>query len=156
MGYLETQLTAQKEGLSVKLPDIESALALVELLIEKREKAEACEGEDNFQVKYNLAENVYGTAQVPSKQNTVMLWLGASVLLEYTLDEAKTLLEKNLASAKDQLEVARRDGRFVRSQITTTEVNIARVHNHGVLLRQKEEEKQASMRAGGKDEKDDE
>ena len=36
--YLESQLTAQKEGLVTKIPDIESALNLVKFLINKREK----------------------------------------------------------------------------------------------------------------------
>jgi len=53
-------------------------------------------------------------------------------MLSYPLDEAITLLETKLAGAKKSLENFKMDLEFLRDQITTMEVNTARVHNWDV------------------------
>merc|ERR1712232_833603 len=55
---------------------------------------------------------------------------------EYTLEEAIELLTKNKENAKVTMKSVEDDMAFLRDQITTTEVNIARTHNFGVKLRQ--------------------
>lgn len=49
--------------------------------------------------RYNLADTIYAKAEVDCSQGIVNLWLGANVMLEYTYDEALTLLtsKENLA-----------------------------------------------------------
>ena len=72
-------------------------------------------------------------------------------MLEYPRDEAIDLLAKNLADAKTALEVTIDDMGFLRDQITTTEVNMARVFNWDVKNRRKikeAEEKEAAKEAG--------
>ena len=96
---------------------------------------------------YQLSENIYASAEIPTENNMLMLWLGANVMLEYTYDEALELLGTNLANAKEQLETIKVDLEFVREQIVTSEVNIARCHNHGVLLRQQEREAEEAKKA---------
>ncbi|CAK0890835.1 unnamed protein product [Prorocentrum cordatum] len=59
-------------------------------------------------------------------------------MLEYTLEEAVDLLRTNEANAKTTLASLDEDVAFLREQITTTEVNIARTHNLGVRRRQQE------------------
>ena len=56
-------------------------------------------------------------------------------MLEYTTDEAHRLIEDKLRSAERALSDAREDLDWLRDQTTVTEVNIARLHNHGVLLK---------------------
>lgn len=56
-------------------------------------------------------------------------------MLEYPLDEAKALLSKNLQSAKNNVASLSTDLEFLRDQITTTEVNMARVYNWDVQRR---------------------
>ena len=56
-------------------------------------------------------------------------------MLEYNYDEAKTLLTKNLESAENTLVSLSSDISFLKDQITTSEVNIARMHNYNVKLR---------------------
>lgn len=56
-------------------------------------------------------------------------------MLEYPIDEAKTLLTKNLQTAEKNLKNLAQDLDFVKDQITTTEVNIARIYNWSVLQR---------------------
>ena len=55
----------------------------------------------------------------------------ANVMLEYTYEEALELLTKNLNNAVDTVESLDADLDFIKDQITTTEVNIARVYNNG-------------------------
>jgi hypothetical protein len=56
-------------------------------------------------------------------------------MVEYTLDEAVTLLRSNLQQAVDYLAQLDSDLAYVRDQINTTEVSVARVYNYDVKLR---------------------
>ena len=71
---------------------------------------------------------------------SVSLWLGANVMLEYGLDEAHELLARNYANAQATVEEVKRDMLALRDKITTTEVSIARVYNHDVGLRRSQRE----------------
>lgn len=71
--------------------------------------------------------------------------LGANVMLEYTFDEAEEMLAANFENATTQQAVNKEEGEFTRDQITTTEVNIARCHNYGVLQRQRQREKNKEL-----------
>ena len=57
-------------------------------------------------------------------------------MLEYTIEEADQLLTKNLETATKNLQQIDKDLDFLRDQITTTEVNMARVYNWDVKRRQ--------------------
>ena len=57
-------------------------------------------------------------------------------MLEFTYEEAKELLQRNLGNAQKTLESTSEDLRFLKDQITTCEVNIARVYNYLVQLKQ--------------------
>ncbi|KAG7233992.1 hypothetical protein INR49_006282 [Caranx melampygus] len=59
-------------------------------------------------------------------------------MLEYDIDEAQALLEKNLSTASRNLETLVDDLDFLRDQFTTVEVNMARVYNWDVKRRSKE------------------
>lgn len=48
----------------------------------------------------------------------------ANVMLEYNIDEAQALLEKNLSTASRNLETLEEDLDYLRDQGTTTEVSI--------------------------------
>jgi len=134
--YMQSSLTAQRASLKAKLPDIVSALDCVNHLVDRKNKAQ--EGETS-EYTYQLSENIWSRAQV-APTNVVGLWLGANVMLEYTLDEAVELLRTNEANAKTTVANLDEDMAFLRDQLTTTEVNIARTHNFNVKLRQKAKE----------------
>eukprot|EP00928_Gymnodinium_smaydae_P007478 TRINITY_DN1268_c0_g1_i1.p1 TRINITY_DN1268_c0_g1~~TRINITY_DN1268_c0_g1_i1.p1 ORF type:complete len:262 (-),score=78.33 TRINITY_DN1268_c0_g1_i1:408-1193(-) len=129
--YMQSSLIAQKSSLKTKLPDITTCLDTVKHLVDKRKNAE--ENEET-EYTYQLCENIYARASVPPGNN-VCLWLGANCMLEYTLDEATELLTTNEANAKTTLKSVEEDIAFLRDQLTTTEVNIARTHNFGVKIR---------------------
>jgi hypothetical protein len=56
-------------------------------------------------------------------------------MLSYPPSEARQLLEDKLRTARTNLENTKQDLLFLREQITTTEVNVARLYNHDVKLR---------------------
>lgn len=56
-------------------------------------------------------------------------------MVEYPLEEAKDVLTNNLNTASKNLQQVSDDLKFLKSQITTTEVNVARVYNYDVKQR---------------------
>jgi len=81
-----------------------------------------------------LNDTLWANATIKSTK-TVNLWLGANVMLEYTLQEAKELLENKLDTNQNALKNVLEDLEFLREQVTTMEVNIARVFNWDVKRR---------------------
>src|SRR4051812_2383652 len=88
--FMESHLVQQQKQLLVKIPDISNALDALRHLINSSSATSSCH--------FELADSVYANAKV-AKENKVMLWLGANVMLEYTYDEAESLLKKNLNNA---------------------------------------------------------
>lgn len=56
-------------------------------------------------------------------------------MLSYEIDEAIALLREKLSNAKTNMATANEDLGYLRDQITTMEVNTARVHNWDVKRR---------------------
>lgn len=67
--------------------------------------------------------------EVPNNTGTVMLWLGANTMVEFPFQDAKQLLENNLKNGRENVANLEKDLDFLKTQITTMEVNLARVHN---------------------------
>lgn len=140
--YTESGLSTQTATVRTKLPEIEGALELVQHLQKKRQEKEAGIFDKDLQVNYMMSENIWAHAEVPLKKDTIMLWLGANTLLEYTFEEAAELLLRNKTHAEEQQVTLREDMSYLKNQIVMTEVNIARCHNYGVLQRQKKREEE--------------
>ncbi|CAI0626225.1 unnamed protein product [Linum tenue] len=83
---------------------------------------------------FEIAEGIYSRASI-DESDSVCLWLGANVMLEYSCEEATALLQKNLENAKASLEVLIADLQFLRDQVTITQVTVARVYNWDVHQR---------------------
>jgi prefoldin subunit 5 len=127
--FMEMNLLQKKKRLRGKLPDIQICLDMIEQLRKYKEK------DTNMETNFLLAHNLYGKATIPPTDK-VCLWLGANVMLEYTVDEAEELLRGNQKTAQTTLEKVDEDLDFLRDQITTTEVNMARLHNWAVKQKQ--------------------
>ncbi|XP_057957330.1 prefoldin subunit 3 isoform X1 [Malania oleifera] len=125
---VEMKLLAQQRDLQAKIPDIEKCLDIVATLQVKKGTGEA------FVADFEVSEGIYSRARVEDS-DSVCLWLGANVMLEYSCDEANALLRKNLENAKASLEVLIADLQFLRDQVTVTQVTIARVYNWDVHQR---------------------
>ncbi|KAJ0006217.1 hypothetical protein NQD34_013490 [Periophthalmus magnuspinnatus] len=129
--YMELNLSQKKLRLKNQIPQMTQTLEILRHMQKKKETTEPME------TRFVLAHNLYCKASVPPTEK-VCLWLGANVMLEYDIDEAQALLEKNLSTASRSLDTVEEDLDFLRDQFTTTEVNMARVYNWDVKRRQKE------------------
>ena len=83
---------------------------------------------------FELGDTLYGKASIPANSK-VGLWLGAGVMLEYEGGEAIEFLEIKLREREEEIGKVVCDLEFVRRQITTMEVNIARMYNYLVQLK---------------------
>lgn len=60
-------------------------------------------------------------------------------MLEYGIDEAQALLDKNLSTAVKNLDSLEEDPDFLQDQFTTTKVSMARVYNLDVKRQNKDD-----------------
>ncbi|KAK3923079.1 Prefoldin subunit 3 [Frankliniella fusca] len=127
--FMEFNLESKKRRLKNQIPDLEKSLKMIVMLQKKQDATE------DMETQFLLSDQVYMKAQI-APTNKVCLWLGANVMLEYTLEDAKNLLTKNIEQAKKNLGYVEHDLYFLRDQFTTTEVNMARVYNWDVKRRQ--------------------
>ena len=119
-------LVSLEQNYDLKIPDIEKSLALVRNLDSQKKDGKS------VTTRYNLADNIYGKAEVDTSVGIVNLWLGANVMLEYTYQEAIDFLETNLNSARTEFKTVKEDLGFVRDQIVTSEVSMTRIFNWDV------------------------
>lgn len=127
--FMEFNLISKRRRLKEQIPDLERSLEMIEKLQEEKSNSQ------DLETQFLLSDQVYAKATIPPTDK-VCLWLGANVMLEYTLDDAQELLVKNIEAAKKNLGFIEHDLDFVRDQFTTTEVNMARVYNWDVKRRQ--------------------
>ncbi|KAL2752106.1 hypothetical protein ACRALDRAFT_1066173 [Sodiomyces alcalophilus JCM 7366] len=131
--FMELNLQKRKTGLKEKIPDIQKTLDSVRFLKLRKDDTEPIE------TTFELNDTLYTNAMIPPTDE-VYIWLGANVMLSYPIDEAETLLESKLSTAKQSLSNCDEDLDFLREQITTMEVAVARVYNWEVVQKRKEKE----------------
>ncbi|ORY98045.1 Prefoldin subunit-domain-containing protein [Syncephalastrum racemosum] len=135
--FMEMNKLQHRKVLEDKIPEIEKTVAMVDFLTEKQAT------EEPIYTDYELNDTLYAKAKIAA-QGTVYLWLGANVMLEYSYEEAKDLLTSKLDTAKTSLKNTIEDLEFLRDQITTMEVNTARVYNWDVKNRRQAREQAAA------------
>lgn len=133
----EQMLLLRRDRLQDRQPEIKSALEAVVGLITQQSKT------DPLLVDFELTENIYAKAAVQDV-DSVNLWLGANVMVEYPLAEAKELLTTQLQACESSLKQVAQDLETVKSNITITEVSMARVFNWDVEQRRKLKAQQAA------------
>eukprot|EP00700_Malawimonas_jakobiformis_P002588 EC724505.1.p1 GENE.EC724505.1~~EC724505.1.p1 ORF type:complete len:195 (+),score=40.89 EC724505.1:37-621(+) len=126
--YVERSLTARRANLKLKVPEIQQTLDAVNFLLSKKD------ADEKVETRFELGTGIFVNAAVQNPK-TVGLWLGANVMVEYTLEEAQALLEENKRAAQETLKQLDEDLAYVRDQVNTTEVSITRVYNFDVKLR---------------------
>ncbi|KAG2876138.1 hypothetical protein PC129_g21372 [Phytophthora cactorum] len=95
---------------------------------------------ETFKRKIPDTQKDLDMASVDCNVGNVCIWLGAQIMVEYPYEEAQELLEKNVATATEKLAQIEEDLSFLRDQVITTEVNIARIFNHDVRRRRQEKD----------------
>ena len=76
---MENSLATRRKRLKAQVPDIKSSLAMIKKLREKKGS------EEDMETQFLLSDQVYAKAVIPPTDK-VCLWLGANVMLEYTLE----------------------------------------------------------------------
>lgn len=137
--FMETNLQRRVAGLRDKMPDIQKTLDTVRFLKIRDEDVETT---------FELNDTLYAKAKIPPTDE-VYLWLGANVMLSYPIDEAVALLETKLKAAKTSLGNCEEDLDFLREQITTMEVAVARVYNWDVVQKRREKEEDEKEKVKG-------
>lgn len=125
---LDSSLATKKIRLRGQIPEIKTTLEMVDHLRNIKEK------ESSIDTHFLLSGSLRAKATIPPTKE-VGLWLGANVMLMYSVEEAHELLSTNLESANRKLEKLNEDIDYLRDQITTTEVSMARVYNWDVTRR---------------------
>ncbi|WFD29545.1 hypothetical protein MSPP1_000554 [Malassezia sp. CBS 17886] len=137
--YMEASTAQRRKGLEQKIPDISKTLDMVRYLKAQKDAGRTTE------TTFEMSDTLFARATV-APVDRVNLWLGvcsltplsdtqANVMLSYEVDEASAMLSDKLRGAKESLAHANEDLGFLRDQITTMEVNMARVHNWDVKRR---------------------
>ncbi|KAF8595185.1 Prefoldin, subunit 3 [Ceratobasidium sp. AG-I] len=153
--YMELNLNQRKTALEEKIPDIKKSLSVVQFMIAKKspvkkEDEDDLDEEDDTDKKlittFELNDTLYAQAELEDS-DTVYLWLGANVMLSYTLAQAQELLTGKLSSAQQNFSNVAEDLEFLREQITIMEVNTARVYNWDVRRRRLKREAEAAGKA---------
>ncbi|KAK4131084.1 Prefoldin, subunit 3 [Trichocladium antarcticum] len=137
--FMEQNLQRRVGGLRDKLPDIQKTLETVRFL-----KLRASDS-DPIETTFELNDTLYAKAEIPPTDE-VYLWLGANVMLSYPIDEAEELLDTKSKAAKLSLSNCEEDMDFLRAQITTMEVAVARVYNWDVVHKRKEKEEEEKQK----------
>lgn len=153
--FMEDNIARRQQNLKDKINEYEITIEALQLLQKKRlsvaqqnqvEDDDTAAIDDNddddsdgmisdrLEVHFEVADTLYAKAQV-DPGDKVSLWLGADVMVDFTHGEALSLLRDKLTEAKQSLQRCTNEAEFVREQITTMEVNISRVYNHGVMSR---------------------
>ena len=120
--FMEKHLEEKRKALSQKLPEMINNIRVIDQLKHTTKPTSTL---------YELSDTVYANALIePSSK--VFLWLGANVMCEYDLEEASKLLSDKLNVIETNLETCQSDLDYLKEQVTTMEVNMARVYNYEV------------------------
>ncbi|KRZ09154.1 Prefoldin subunit 3 [Trichinella zimbabwensis] len=121
------------ERLAEKIVDIKKSLQCCLLLEKKLATSES------LVTHVTLADNLFSKVLIPPS-NRVCIWLGADVMVEFTVEEGIAFLKGELEIAEPRKDSLLQKLDFIREQMTTVEVNIAMVHNYMVLNRNESSE----------------
>ncbi|KAL7810074.1 Prefoldin, subunit 3 [Trichoderma aethiopicum] len=142
--FMELNLQRRMTGLREKIPDIQKTLDTVQFLKLRKDET------DPIETTFELNDTLYAKANIPPTEE-VYIWLGANVMLSYPIEEAETLLTSKLSAAKTSLSNCEEDLDFLREQITTMEVALARVYNWEVAQKRKEKLEEEAEKKNVKD-----
>ncbi|KAL6936438.1 uncharacterized protein HGUI_03630 [Hanseniaspora guilliermondii] len=123
--------------------DIKTNIKVIDTLIAQNNDSDD-EDEEFQDIQYELEDGLFAFASIPTKSetNTVSLWLGSGILMEFTYGEALQILNEKSDVYTNKINEIIEDVEFLREQITTLQVNLSKVYNYSVLQKRKLEQKQ--------------
>lgn len=106
----EGQFSKFKATAKDKIPEIKRSVDLIDHLKRNQGKVQSSKllnkliGIDKaIETKFQLSDGLYTVAEIPEGIDRVGLWLGADVMVEYSLAEAEKLLKTNLDRAEQNI-----------------------------------------------------
>lgn len=123
--------------------DIKTNIKVIETLVAQNDNSDD-EDEEFQDIQYELEDGLFAFASIPTKSetNTVSLWLGSGILMEFTYEEALQILNEKSSVYTSKINEIMEDIEYLREQITTLQVNLSKVYNYSVLQKRKLEQKQ--------------
>jgi prefoldin subunit 5 len=128
--YMEGSIERSRSIYKGKIPELEQTLELVKLMKMK------LDNDEEMHTNFSLCDTIYAKAKVDLSKEKVVLYVGAKILIEYTYDEAQELLGSQLESTFEKVKELDEDLAFLRNNTITTEVNMSRLFNYSVKLKQ--------------------
>lgn len=118
---MEISLNNKRIRMQSKLEDLSKSISSVEGL----------KSNSSSTFHFELNDTLHAKAKLNCQKSleTIHLWLGANVMLSYPIDEGLNLLKEKQGEAEGIIKQCEKDLLFLRDQITTMEVNTARVYN---------------------------
>eukprot|EP00767_Chilomastix_cuspidata_P008136 gnl/Chilomastix_cuspidata/920.p3 GENE.gnl/Chilomastix_cuspidata/920~~gnl/Chilomastix_cuspidata/920.p3 ORF type:complete len:135 (+),score=69.80 gnl/Chilomastix_cuspidata/920:200-604(+) len=124
---MKQYLLNERETRSKAIPELETNLGIITRL---RDAAAA--GESSVPFLYQLGDLLYAKARI-TDVSRLNLWLGADIMVEYSLDEAEGLLRKNLEDVRAAIQGVEGNLHFLQEQMETAQCNLTRVQNWAAL-----------------------
>lgn len=122
---MDAALHNKKDRFDNALQELEQGISALRLLQES---------EKSLPFRYELGSSLYGQAIIPAHTRTVGIWLGAGVMVQFELKDAQNFLANKQKERQEEMRRLDHDLNFLRRQITTMEVNLARLYNHVLSL----------------------
>ncbi|EPZ31738.1 Prefoldin-domain-containing protein [Rozella allomycis CSF55] len=116
--HAEINILQRKMKIGGKLPEIKKSISAIDYILEKRDE----DKDQALETRFELSDTLYANATLPVTDK-VCLWLGANVMVEYEINEAKDLLLGKQAIAEKSIKQLDADAYYLREQITTLEVS---------------------------------
>jgi len=143
--YMLKSKDQQLKSITDITKDIKTNSKVIDTLI--AQNADDSDDEDGeFQdIQYELEDGLFAFASIPKKSttNTVSLWLGSGILMDFTYEEAQQILSEKSAVYTNKINEIMEDIEFLREQITTLQVNMSKVYNYSILQKRKLEQQQS-------------
>ncbi|KAL7715804.1 Prefoldin subunit 3 [Entamoeba marina] len=124
--FFENVVEQRKESMANKIAETESTLKYVNLLESKTDSS--------VETKFEISSGLYLPVKI-NKPKTVNLWIGANVMLEYSFEDAKTMLNENLSKARENISKLDIDTEHLTNEIKKMEALISKVVDAGVSMK---------------------
>mmetsp|Transcript_63682 Transcript_63682/g.77893 ORF Transcript_63682/g.77893 Transcript_63682/m.77893 type:complete len:213 (-) Transcript_63682:58-696(-) len=120
---------------------VKQKLTKIDQLNELKKNIEVTEylkNKNNIDLHFEVADQLYAEAEI-NDTKTVAIWLGAGVMLEFSIDEGISFLETRVNEVQNKVNELQNDIDFCRKQINICEVNKSRVYNANIKVKRVKE-----------------
>eukprot|EP01084_Bolivina_argentea_P179514 310192_1 len=129
---MESQLVKQKMSKVDQQKEMKNNIEVCGYLKEKGQLG------TEIKTQFEVSDQLYSEGTI-KEFDTVAIWLGANVMMEFPIDEAVVFLEKRIVISKEKIADLQTDIDFTRKQMNIIEVNRSRVYNAGVKVKKARE-----------------